>query len=107
MVGSDSVRNEVAVSPWSNGIIVATSLDFVNVCPKLVDFVITMASVWLLVAKRRQATYTAPESGSMAIVVPWFIELLSESLMGVLQVAPQSRERVNMIFVLVLPVNLA
>src|SRR4030042_7017697 len=87
--------------------IVPTSVAFVNVFPKLVDFARTIASLWLLVAKRRHVTWTAPESGSMAIAVPWLIELLSESLIGLLQVAPQSNERVNMIFVLVLPVNFA
>jgi hypothetical protein len=56
MLGSDSVRNDVKVVPWSNGMIVATSVAFVNVCPKSVDFANTMASVWLLVANRRHVT---------------------------------------------------
>jgi hypothetical protein len=43
----------------------------------------------------------------MAIAVPWLIELPSESLTGLLQVLPQSSERVNMIFVLEVPVNFA
>ncbi len=76
-----------------------------KVWPKSVDLATRMASVWLLAAKRRQATKTAPFFGSTAIFVPWLIEFDSEILIGFDQVFPQSTECENMILVDWLPVN--
>ena len=76
-----------------------------KVFPKSVERAQRIASGALDVAKRRQQATTLPVSGSTATFVPWLIELLSLSLVGLLHVFPQSVERENMIFVLVEPVN--
>ena len=76
---------------------VAMTVAFVKLRPKSVDLAYRMASGWLFVAKRRQTAWMSPFLGSTAMVVPWLMALDSESLMGAVQVFPQSSDRVNMI----------
>ncbi len=101
------MRKRVPVIDWSNAESVATCVVFLdgNVAPKSSERAMRIESGLLEVANCRQATYTFPFVGSIAMFVPWLMELDSESLVGFDQVLPQSSERVNMILVLWLPVN--
>src|SRR5689334_19994288 len=96
IVGYALVRKLKKVVPWSNGLIVATSSGVVKVCPPSVDLTSIIAAVTPSDLNRRQAAYTAPLAGSMAMVEPWF-NALSPITAGLLHVLPQSCDRANRI----------
>src|SRR5207248_8200587 len=58
IAGRELVRNETKVSPWSNGLILASSTGFANVFPPSEEAEYIMASLWagLVEANARQAT---------------------------------------------------
>src|SRR6476660_6287860 len=87
--GKPSVRIETLVEPWSYGLIAATWIGFLlQVTPPSVDLLIMTASTFVVsgTAKLRHATYTAPDKGSIALVVPWLAALPDVSLTGLAKV---------------------